>query len=65
MPFIYFSQPVAYQGGIWGAQLPPPPPKFPSFDKAEPNSQFRGKYIRNNLIRIRVSFIGKLSGPPD
>jgi hypothetical protein len=31
------------------------PPKFQSFDKAEPNSQFRGKYIRNNLIRIQVS----------
>jgi hypothetical protein len=30
-------------------------PKFRSFDKAEPNSQFRGKSIRNNLIRIRVS----------
>jgi hypothetical protein len=26
----------------------PPPPKFRTFDKAEPNSQFRGKYIRNN-----------------
>jgi hypothetical protein len=24
--------------------------KFRSFDKAEPNSQFRGKYIRKNLI---------------
>jgi hypothetical protein len=24
------------------------PPKFRSFDQAEPNSQFRGKYIRNN-----------------
>jgi hypothetical protein len=43
----------------------PPPPKFRSFDKAEPNSQFRGKYIRNNLIRIRVSFICKLSVTPD
>jgi hypothetical protein len=35
------------------------------FDKAEPNSQFRGKYIRNNLITIRVSPICKLSGTPD
>jgi hypothetical protein len=42
-----------------------PPPKFRSFDKAEPNSQFRGIYIRNNLIRIWVSFICKLSGTPD
>jgi hypothetical protein len=39
--------------------------KFRSFDKAEPNSQFRGKYIRNNLIRIRGSLICKLSGTPD
>jgi hypothetical protein len=44
---------------------PPPPPKFRSFDKAEPNSQFRGIYIRNNIIRIRVSFICKMSGTPD
>jgi hypothetical protein len=44
---------------------PPPPPKFQSFDKAEPNSHFRGKYIRNNLIRTRVSPICKLSGTPD
>jgi hypothetical protein len=28
----------------------PPPPKFQSFDKAEPNSQFRGKYTRNCLV---------------
>ena len=47
---------VAYRGGVWGVQ-PPPPPKFRSFDKAEPNSQFRGKYIRNNLTRIRLSLI--------
>jgi type II secretory pathway component PulC len=30
-------------------------PKFRSFAKAKPNSQFRGIYIRNNLIRIRGS----------
>jgi hypothetical protein len=41
------------------------PPKFRSFDKAKPNSQFRGKYIPNDLIRIRVSPICKLSGTPD
>ena len=40
-----------------GVFKPPPPPKFRSFDKAEPNSQFRGKYIRNNLTRIRLSLI--------
>jgi hypothetical protein len=28
----------------------PPPRKFRSFDKAEPNSLFRGKYIRNCLV---------------
>jgi hypothetical protein len=49
----------------WGLGGSNPPPKFRSFDKAEPNSQFRGKYIRNNLIRIRVSLIYKLSGTPD
>jgi hypothetical protein len=43
----------------------PPLPKFRSFDKAEPNSQFRGKHIRNNLIRIRVSPICKLRRTPD
>jgi hypothetical protein len=61
-------QAVAYRRGGegfgWGVQFPPPP-KFRSFGKAEPNSQFRGKYVRNNLIRIRVSFIWKLSGTPD
>jgi hypothetical protein len=36
-----------------------------SFDKAEPNSLFRGKYIRNNLIRTRGSLICKLSWTPD
>jgi hypothetical protein len=49
-----------------------PRPKFRSFDKAELNSQFYGKYIVNNRIRICVSLICKLSGsltrgllPPD
>jgi hypothetical protein len=51
--------------GCLGSSTPPPPPKFQSFDKAEPNSSFRGKCIRNNLIRIRVSLICKLSGNPD
>jgi hypothetical protein len=40
--------------GGWGFHPPPPPPKFQSFNKAELNSQFRGKYIRTNLIRIQV-----------
>jgi hypothetical protein len=47
---------VAFRGGF-GVFNPPPPPKFRSPGKAEPNSQFRRKYIRNNLIRIRVSLI--------
>jgi hypothetical protein len=50
---------VAYRGGGF------PPTKFRSFAKAEPNSQFRGIYIRNNLIRIWVLFICKSSGTPD
>jgi hypothetical protein len=50
--------------GVEGV-LHPPPPKFRSFDKAEPNSQFRGKYFRNSLIRIRVSHVCKLSRTPD
>jgi hypothetical protein len=57
------NTPVAYWGG--GVGVSKPPPKFQSFDKAQPNSQFRGKYIRNNLIRIRVSLICKFSGTPD
>jgi hypothetical protein len=51
-------------GGFGGVQTPPEIPKFFFFDKAEPNSQFRGKYFRNNLIRIRGSLICKLSGTP-
>jgi hypothetical protein len=46
---------VVYRGG-GGFNTPP---KFRSFDKSEPNSQFRGKYIRNKPIRIRVSLICK------
>jgi hypothetical protein len=50
--------------GLGGSTpLPPRNPEF--FYNAEPNSQFRGKYIRNNLIRIRVSLICKFSGTPD
>jgi hypothetical protein len=49
--------------GVWGIQ--PPPTKFRSFDKAELNSQFRGKNIHNDPKRIRVSLICKLSGALD
>jgi hypothetical protein len=41
------------------------PPKFRSFAKAEPNSQFHGICIHNNLISIRISLICRLSGTPD
>jgi hypothetical protein len=40
-----------------GGRVEHPTPKFRSFAKAEPNSQFHGIYIRNNLIRIWGSFI--------
>jgi hypothetical protein len=33
--------------GVWGFK---PSPKFRSFDKAEPNSLFHGKYIRNCFV---------------
>ena len=51
----FYFRAVAYRGRGFGVFKPPP--KFLSFDKAEPNSQFRGKYIRNNLTRIRLSLI--------
>jgi hypothetical protein len=36
------TSPVAYRGGLGGSN-PPPHPKFGSFEKAEPISQFCGK----------------------
>jgi hypothetical protein len=59
---------VEYQrGGLWGSTPPPSPhpPKFRNFPKAEPNYQFRGVYLRNNVIRMWVSFICKLCGAPE
>jgi hypothetical protein len=53
---------VACLGGGLGGLTPL---KFRSFDKAEPNFQFCGKYIHNKLIRIRVSLICKLSRTPN
>jgi hypothetical protein len=50
---------VAYRGEF-KTQL-----KLRSFEKTEPNFQFRGKYIRNNLIRLRISLVLKLGGNPD
>jgi hypothetical protein len=50
-------------GGFWGST--PPPPKLRSFYKANLNSQFLEKYIRNYVIRTRISLICKLSGTPD
>jgi hypothetical protein len=50
-----------YSSGVpggWGVPpTPPPPPKLRSFDNAEPNSHFCGKYICNNLTRIWLSLI--------
>jgi hypothetical protein len=40
---------VSYRRGIWGSNLPP---KFRCFAKAEPNSQFREIYIRNNYLFV-------------
>jgi hypothetical protein len=37
--------------GVWGVQTPT------RNSEAEPNSRFRGKYIRNNLTRIQLSLI--------
>jgi hypothetical protein len=51
-PQVYFI-PVAYWGGFRRFNLPSS--KFRSFDKTEPNSQFRGKYIHNNQITIRFN----------
>jgi hypothetical protein len=45
--------------GVCGVQSPP---KFRSFTKAEPNSQVRGKYIRNNLISGPGSSVGIATG---
>jgi hypothetical protein len=42
-----------------------PLPKFRSFEKAQPDSQFLGIYVCNNLIRIQVLLICKLSRTPD
>jgi hypothetical protein len=76
----YTTEPATFYGTRWfitlfttsgvtrggfGGSNPPPSPKFRSFDKGEPNSLSRRKYIRNNLIIIRVSLICKLSGTPD
>jgi hypothetical protein len=49
-------------GLLMGFEHPPPQRHVA---KAEPNFQFRGIYIRNNLIRIWVSLICKFSGTPD
>jgi hypothetical protein len=59
------SEPDGLADAAQGVYNPPPPPKFRSFAKAEPNSQFRGIYIHKNVIRIWASFICKLSGTPD
>jgi hypothetical protein len=55
---------VAHRGGFRGLNTPPPP-KFQSFAIAQPNFQFRGIYIRKNVLTIWVLFIWKLSRIPD
>jgi hypothetical protein len=50
--------------GVPRGVQPPSPPKFLSFEKAGPNSQFSGIYVWNNLIRIWGSLIYKLSETP-
>jgi hypothetical protein len=59
-PFLLraYPQPVECSG-VSGT------PNFQSFDKAESNSKFCGKYIHNNIIGMWVSLICKLSGTPD
>jgi hypothetical protein len=49
----------------WGCLGNSNTPKFRNFDKAETNFQFRGIYIHNNVIRIRVSYVCKSSGTPE
>jgi hypothetical protein len=44
----YWQKSVAYREGGFGGFTPSP--KFRSFNKADPNSLFRGKYIRNRLV---------------
>jgi hypothetical protein len=61
----YVTRSGVIREGLGGFKAPPPSPKFRNFDEAEPNSQLRGKYIRNNLIRIWVSLNCKLSGTSD
>jgi hypothetical protein len=61
------SAPVACRGGggKGGSTPPQKKKKIQSFEKDEPNSQFHGKYIHNNLTKTRVSLIYKLSGTRD
>jgi hypothetical protein len=54
---------VVYRGGGGGVKKHPHP-EIPNFWQSWSEFQFRGKYICNNLIRIRVSLICKLSGTP-
>jgi hypothetical protein len=54
--------PVAYGGRGFNPLLPR---NSKVFDKAKLNSQFCGKYLSINLIRILVSLICKLNGTLD
>jgi hypothetical protein len=56
----HYDIPQWHTGG--GGVTPSPSTINSEVLTTELNSQFRGKLIRNNLIRIRVSLICKLSG---
>jgi len=42
---VFTFQSVAYRGGSLGGFQPPPPPKFRSFDKVEPDCKLSGKCL--------------------
>jgi hypothetical protein len=56
---------VPYREGVLGAQPPPLPPEIPNFLQSRAEFPVPWKIHRNNLIRILVSLICKLSGTPD
>jgi hypothetical protein len=59
---MYWGWQWRTKGGGFGGGVQTPL-KFQSLDKAELNSQFCGKYICNNLIRIHVSLFANWVEP--
>jgi hypothetical protein len=51
--------------GVWGVNPPPPPHEIPKFWQSWAEFPVLWKIHPNNLIRIRVLLICKLSGTPD